>query len=158
MESECQAGLFCADVCTPICCPDNQQPCNSGSCNVELHLDSGKGFVVVCSFNEQCTLLTKNACPKGFDCHLQDTNTGLSTCMPPSDMQVDEGGSCFYLNDCKDMQFCYGMHANEPGNCRWNCRLSDKNKSAPGLGGCPKGQTCQAFDLGVPDVGLCLPN
>ena len=160
VDSECQAGLFCIfGFCTPVCCPDNNEPCGSGICDVSVLQANNSSFFMACSFLQQCTLLTKDACPKGSECHLQDTKTGLAACIPHSaNTPVDEGGQCTYLNDCKDMQTCFASNQDPQGVCRWYCHLSEKNNSPPGLGGCPKGETCQAFpDFGVADLGVCLP-
>lgn len=155
-DSECAKGLFCIfDQCTPPCCPDNDEPCMGGTCNVNVAF--GDQFAMFCTFLQQCELLTENACPPGNDCHLQDTKQGLAACTPPSGMVADEGGDCEFLNDCHDMQFCYAPDANTQPVCRWHCRPSDANMSPPGLGGCPQGETCQLFNFGVPDLGLCLP-
>ena len=106
-------------------------------------------FVMMCSYLPECGLLTMNACAEGTECHFQDP--GLATCSPPSGNQVEEGGTCNFINDCKDMQFC------GPGNiCRYHCS-TDGSAEPPGLGGCPVGQECTDYDFGFPGIGLCQP-
>jgi hypothetical protein len=104
----------------------------------------------MCSFAPECMLLTTNACENGAECHIQDP--GLATCVPPSGQQVDEGGTCNFLNDCKDMQHC-----DVGATCRYYCYTAG-SANAPGLGGCPAGQECTPVaNFGFPDIGVCRP-
>jgi hypothetical protein len=157
-DDECQAGLLCINgQCVAVCCPDNDQPCGGGQCSVQLSWNGTRYFTMICSYSEQCELFTEDACPPGQECHIEDTTQGLVACTGPSPQQVDEGGICYFLNDCKDMQFCFSQDGNG-GVCRYNCLLEAEPGTAPGLGGCPEGQTCQAnYDFGVPGVSICLP-
>jgi hypothetical protein len=164
VQSECEEELFCIGSgefgqCIPICCRTTGEPCGGGACNLEVTFDGTvvpNIYVYMCTYAQQCTLLTENACPAGSECHIEDARQGLASCSPPSDQQVDEGGSCEYLNDCKDMQNC----TNEGGMsfCRYYCYKSAGGTGVPGLGGCPAGQECIDVDLGVDDVGVCQPS
>jgi hypothetical protein len=153
-NNECEAGLFCIGPedlaqCIPVCCPGTDEPCGSGNCNLTVSYGTQGKFVMMCSYSPECTLLTMNACPGGGECHIQEL--GLAACVPPSAQQVDEGGPCMFINDCKDMQFC------GPGDvCRYHCFVSGSDQP-PGLGGCPAGQVCNNLDFGIPDIGLCEP-
>lgn len=161
-DTECQPGLFCIfGACAPPCCPENSEPCNGGTCNVQQAY--GDKFMMSCSFFQKCTLLASpSTCDMGTECVLQDPKQGLASCTPPSGMQVDEGGNCIFLNDCKENQFCYAPMAGAQAVCRWHCHPSDSPKMppvAPGLGGCPAPETCMPFNFGpgITDIGLCLP-
>jgi hypothetical protein len=158
-DNECEAGLFCIGApnswCAPICCPSNNEPCGNGACNSNVTLVgmmSANAFVMMCSFSPQCELLTENACKVGEECHLSDASQGLATCIPPSDAQVEEGGSCAFLNDCKNMQHC----TDPPDRvCRYYCLLSPQGGEPLGLGGCPANQMCAPANLGVQGIGVC---
>ena len=156
-NNECEAGLFCIGPqqpqdlrqCIPVCCESTDEPCGSGTCNLNVSYDDQGTFVMMCSYSPECTLLTADACPTGGECHIQEL--GLAACVPPSAQQVDEGGPCMFVNDCKDMQFC------SPGDvCRYHC-FTAGSAQPPGLGGCPDGQQCDDADFGFPDIGLCQP-
>jgi hypothetical protein len=157
-DDECQAELFCVSgACSPACCPGNDLPCNGGSCNITVQLGGG-AQMRACSYAQSCMLLTPNACPPGTECLLQDPKQGLAACIPPSDMVVDEGGPCTYINDCKDSQFCVIAMAGKPGVCRHFCHPS-KPMTAVGEGGCPATQSCNSiqFNFGIADLGVCVP-
>ncbi|HSN99604.1 MAG TPA: hypothetical protein VLS89_15020 [Candidatus Nanopelagicales bacterium] len=150
--TECAAGLFCVDVsgvCSPICCPDNGDPCGGGQCIVE----SGYGpyFTMMCAFDPACDLFQPDACEGGRQCHVTDGVQGLATCVAPSSQPAGEGEACSYLNDCGDMQHCEG------NLCRYYCLLDAAPGTAPGLGGCPGGQACAERDYGIQGVGICQP-
>jgi hypothetical protein len=156
-DAECEAHLFCTGSpsapgqCAPVCCPDTDDPCAGGKCNLSVSL-GGNDFVYLCTYLAQCTLFTKDACAKGTACHLQDTTDGYAACVAPSGTNAPEGGACQYINDCGDMQLCAG------GTCRYNCLLGKAGEGvAPGLGGCPAGETCQAQKTGIDGVGVCQP-
>ena len=164
-NSECEAGLFCIGPqdmrqCIPACCRTTDEPCGGGQCNLEVSFDNST-FLYMCTYAQQCTLLTMDACPAGTECHVEDPQQGLASCSPPSDQQVDEGGPCEFINDCKDMQNCTtetpGDGGAPAGVCRYYCYVSAGGTGVPGLGGCPAGQSCLAVDLGIPDIGLCRP-
>jgi hypothetical protein len=155
-DAECEAHLFCtgnqniAGQCSPVCCPADDQPCGGGRCNLNVSLGP-KDFVFQCTYLTACTLLTKDACPDGEDCHLQDKE-GYAACIAPSGTHAPEGGACQYINDCGDMQLC------AQGVCRYNCMLGAAGQGvAPGLGGCPTGQTCAEAQTGLAGVGVCAP-
>jgi hypothetical protein len=169
-RSECIAGLVCvgavqghAGTCVAFCCPSNNEPCNGGLCN-NLAEWGPNATTYTCSYGKQCELLTANACPSGDQCHLQPAaGMGVAICFTPSPTPEPELGPCQYLNDCGDMQQCHmGVSG---GTCLWYCALTgSKTSQPPGLGGCPKGEMCASgdqggpFNLGVANVGLCIPN
>jgi hypothetical protein len=156
-DSECKAGLLCFDKCLAICCPGSDEPCGGGTCNLQVSWNDTEFFTMVCSYAAACTLFQPNACANGDECHIQDPSQGLTTCLPPSPTQVDEGQDCNFINDCKDMQYCFSQNG-EQGVCRYNCDLTAAAGTAPGLGGCPASQTCQPnYDFGIPNVSVCLP-
>jgi hypothetical protein len=151
-DSECAAGLFCVfNKCSPVCCPDTQEPCGDGVCNVKQTLDSQGTFMQTCSYADQCVLLTANACPPGDGCYIQ--GDGFAACVQTSPTPVSEGGSCGFLNDCQDMFICI----EDPGVCRALCRPSNWSGQPVGLGGCPQGRKCQGLNAGFPDLGVCVP-
>ena len=157
-DSECKAGLTCLNQCLAFCCPDNDQPCGGGACNLQVNWNETEYFTMVCSYAEMCTLFQDMACPDGSECHIEDTTQGLTTCIPPSPTQVEEGENCTFLNDCKDMQFCFAAAQGEQGVCRYNCDTTAPAGTPAGLGGCPAGQTCQPnYNFGIPNVSICLP-
>lgn len=155
-QGECAAGLFCIgttqSVCSPVCCPDSGEPCGGGQCIVTVvYQETPELWVRMCAFDPVCQLFQEGACQSGRECHVTDGAQGLATCVDPSDAQVDEDGTCAYLNDCRDMQHCEG------DRCRYYCLLGGGAGLAPGQGGCPSGRTCQVRDFGISGVGLCLP-
>lgn len=156
-DGECAAGLFCIGdpgKCTPACCPDNDQPCGPGQCNLTVNVNGGTDFFMACTFSDMCTLFDPNSCVMGEDCHLGDP--GAAFCSQPSGANLMEGEACVYVNDCGDMQNCIG-NMTDGFFCRYLCEIG--SSAAPGLGGCPAGQTCDgSFDTGFTDVGACLPN
>jgi hypothetical protein len=153
-DVECEAHLFCTGApgqCSPICCPANDELCGGGRCNLTFAL-SQTDWVSLCTYLTQCTLLTKNACPAGTECHLQDAQQGSAACVAPSGTSVPEGGACKYINDCHDMQLC------DAGTCRYNCLVGAAGQGQPpGLGGCPAGQTCKDVKTGIDGIGICEP-
>ncbi len=156
-DAECEAHLFCTGntnspgQCAPACCPDADEPCGGGKCNLTVSLGAAD-FVYLCTYLTACTLLTKDACPKGEDCHLQDSKEGYAACVAPSGSNVPEGGKCAFINDCGDMQLC------AQGLCRYNCYVGAAGEGvAPGLGGCPAGQVCGESKTGIAGVGVCHP-
>ncbi len=154
MDSECQKGLFCFDVCTPVCCPDNDQPCNGGKCNLQINIQGTQDFFMVCTFAQQCTLfMNPSGCPTGQDCH---PDNGIATCVKPSGANVPEGGTCSFINDCGNMQACVSPAMGQPAVCRYLC--TPGSSAAAGLGGCPSGQTCQATTIfNIDNTGICHP-
>lgn len=159
-EAECKAKLFCvAGKCAAVCCRDDNRPCNGGICDITVPFGIRK--VYFCHYAPKCDLLTPNACPLGLGCHIEDKDQGLATCVAPSGTPAPDLGPCLYLNDCDDMEQCYATGTSGTSTCHYYCFLSGSS-AAPGLGGCPDGQTCQssyqgkAIDFGVPNVGLCF--
>jgi hypothetical protein len=167
---ECDAKLTCIGQsgthpgnCLAFCCNDSSnEPCNGGICN--LKVDFGNGyFAYMCSYGQRCQILTADACPPGFDCHVETAaGAGVAVCIAPSPNPAPELGACNYLNDCGSMQECYANGSSSV--CLYYCDLSGPNTmAAPGLGGCPTGETCassydgQTINTGVTGVGLCIP-
>lgn len=152
---ECQAGYSCVGpedgvgFCTRPCCPDNDQPCGGGDCNVELSFPGGL-TVFMCSYSEQCTLFTASTCKNDQQCQLVYPQQGLAVCTIPAPNKVPEGGACAFVNECDSNQVCFG------GFCRYNCNLS--GGPSPGQGACPTEQTCNPVYMGTAgDVGVCSP-
>jgi hypothetical protein len=106
-------------------------------------------WTLVCDYSQQCKILTMNACPQGFACHIG--SGGIATCDTPTANVMGEGGPCMYENDCMDSQFCY------QSVCRYNCFLNGMGLM-PGLGGCPQNETCKSGNFGIDNIGVCLPN
>jgi hypothetical protein len=151
-EDECESGLFCVfNVCTPVCCPNNEEPCDGGNCNLNLSFSNGD-TIVVCTYSKQCEPLTEDACPPGSGCHFEEPTA--PTCIQGSGEDVPEGGTCGALNDCDDMQQCSPFD----DTCRWICALED-NGMEPGLGGCPDGQSCaETGAIATGGIGICRPD
>jgi hypothetical protein len=156
---DCDAQLFCiSGKCTSVCCHGSGEPCDGVLCS--LSVTYGNDFMYVCHYAVMCELLTANACPAGFGCHVEDSSEGLATCVQPSGANSPELGSCKYLNDCGDNQQCFAPTGT--GTCHYYCYLGGSS-AQPGLGGCPTGEACLAFyngastSEGVSGVGLCYP-
>ena len=146
-DASCKAGLYCVfDKCSPICCPQTNEPCGEGGiCNVDSPLG---GFnASVCSFLATCTLFT-GECAAGTQCYpLMDD--GNSVCAPIQGATVGEGQPCGAINECDDSMVCIDQ-------CRWACFL-DGQGLMPGAGGCPVGQTCTMTGTNPPqNVGACM--
>lgn len=150
IDAECEAGLFCVfSVCTPVCCPATDEPCNGGNCNLNLTLDADDS-VRLCTYSKQCTPLTADACPEDTGCHFEEPQ--VATCVPGSGEDVGEGEDCVALNDCANMQQCSQL---EGGVCRYICLL-EENSQPPGFGGCLAGQTCVTSpEIGFAGLGIC---
>ena len=154
---ECQAGLLCiGGACTHACCPETDEPCGVGDCNINATFNGfPNDFIMACSYAQTCTLFDPNSCPNGQDCHIQ--MTGFASCSNPSGANAMPGQPCMFVNDCGDSQICLGetgpMDPNEV--CRWLCQQG--SMAAPGLGGCPGGTTCNTsvYDFGFAGVGFC---
>jgi hypothetical protein len=167
-HSECAPGLRCSQAhCTRPCCPAAEAYlCGpNGQCDLQISYDSGAATMLVCSFRTPCTLFTHD-CPTGEgDCHA--TSASTFQCVQPNyapDAGGTEGQPCQYVNDCADSQQCLWTNADAgSGTCRWFCKASDQGSpdagtvgGAPGLGGCPTGQTCKPY--GSPSwLGVCEP-
>jgi len=157
---DCEKGLFCVgtptnSVCSSVCCPGQACP-GGGTCNVMVNFDTATPahYALMCSYDPACTLFTANACMAGADCH---PDQGLATCTAPSGANVPEGGVCTYPNDCGNMQTCLQLQgANPPYYCRYACDTTTTGK-APGMGGCPTGQSCTMVDFQIPNIGACQP-
>ena len=147
-DSSCQAGNYCVfGRCSPICCPSSNEPCGAnGLCNVNSPF--GGSTAQTCSYLPSCTLFT-GECEGESNCYpLMDD--GNSVCAPIQGAVGGLGEPCANINDCEDSMICLG-------NCTWACYL-DGQGLAPGAGGCPAGETCQAEGSNPPqNVGVCAP-
>lgn len=167
-HTDCAAGLRCVlGKCSRPCCGALEGPlCGAnGACDLQITYGGG-AFLQVCTFAPSCTLWTGD-CPAGpeSDCHV--ATGGKFKCSVPNydpDAGSTEGQACTYVNDCADSQYClYTSSDAGAGTCRWLCKASSTGApdagsvgAAPGLGGCPGGQTCHAF--GSPAwLGVCEP-
>lgn len=151
-QNECQAGLFCVfDRCSPVCCNgENDQPCDGGACNLHLSLTQDTDeFMWVCTYLEPCEPLVADTCPDDQQCQIEQE--GVMSCLPPSGANKMEGEDCNFNNDCGSQQACI------QDICRWLC-WTDNMGEAPGLGGCPMNQTCQAANTGFQNLGFCIPD
>jgi hypothetical protein len=161
-DYDCDAKLTCVGnvdktpgKCIAYCCPKTNEPCNGGVCN--LQIDLGGATLYACSYGMSCELLTANACPSGYGCHVEAAaGKGVSVCLAPSGANVPNLGMCSYINDCGDMQQC---DFNGTGTCLYYCALTGpKASQPPGLGGCPNGQTCKSdSNVSIANIGLCFP-
>jgi hypothetical protein len=159
-DKECDAKLFCVfGTCSPVCCPDSNEPCGSGLCDATQSYGSYQ--ITFCHFAPRCTLLTEGACAPGTGCHIEDGQQGLATCSAPAASATGDQGACTYLNDCPDMEQCWGPPGG-PSACHFLCWTDAEGDALPGLGGCPVGQTCRtksgnvAISYGVAKLGLCF--
>jgi len=150
-DDECESGLFCVfDVCTPVCCPANDEPCDGGNCNLNVQFSNGDS-VEMCTYSKQCTPFAEDACPSGSGCHFEEPE--VSTCIQNNGTPSGDGGVCTVLNDCGDMLQCL---ANDL--CRFICMLEDEGLE-PGRGGCPAGQTCRNNpSVAITGLGVCDPD
>ncbi len=168
---ECDARLICIGTpvgkCVAFCCNDAEsEPCNGGLCITHVSLDSNDVYYAyVCSYGKRCTLLTPDACPPGQGCYVEDLAQGLAVCDERSPTPAPELGACTFLNDCDTMQSCFRAQNINGGVCLYYCDLSGADTgAAPGLGGCPTGETCEStyqgtkIDTGVANIGLCIPD
>jgi len=154
---ECQRGLQCVgDLCTPVCCEDNDEPCMGGSCNIAVN-DPDFGFLFqACSYSQSCALFDATGCPDGQNCYYE--TSGFATCAPKAPDGKSDGDPCMYRNDCDGSAICFNPTdpSSDAGRiCRFFCKEGDTT-SAPGLGGCPMDQTCQSdVNFGFDGVGYC---
>ncbi|MEB2311765.1 MAG: hypothetical protein OZ921_10580 [Sorangiineae bacterium] len=165
-HGECAPGLRCvlAKCSRPCCGADESTLCGAqGRCNMTVSYDDGAASMTVCTFPVACTPW-EHGCPASgpeTDCHYDGREFACSFPNYDADGGTTEGKPCKFLNDCMDSQFCWGDSAGAA--CRWLCKLSDAGApsagtvgGAPGLGGCPSGQTCTA--VGTPAwLGVCTP-
>lgn len=159
-DKECDAKLFCVfGKCSPVCCPESNEPCGSGLCDATQSY--GSYLIYFCHFAPRCNLLTEGACEPGTGCHIEDGKQGLATCSAPAATATGDQGACKYINDCPDMEQCWGP----PGGqsvCHFLCWTDASGDALPGLGGCPAGQTCRnksgnaSINYGVAKLGLCF--
>jgi len=146
---DCKPGSECVfDVCAPVCCPDNDEPCEGGLCNVVNQF--GDYLVRYCSYLAQCDLFDPNQCDDGVLGNCYPSGMGYAICAPASATQVGDGEACENLNDCLTNMWCSGGTT-----CRYTC-LIDGSSTVAGEGGCPAGQTCNPNpQFGIDGVGLC---
>lgn len=160
---ECEKGGFCIGVnevtgapgfCTRVCCPDMNQGCGFGDCDVHVDFDNAGHFAMMCSYSPSCMLLEPNQCDANSDCHPDEP--GLATCSILSSDPVGPQGPCTYTNQCGDMQECTQLSSETGGStCHYVCKLGDM-VNPPGLGGCPAGLSCKNISgFGFPGLGLC---
>jgi hypothetical protein len=150
--SQCKPGLECVfDKCVPPCCPDNDEPCQGGLCNVINDQNYGPYEVYFCSFLTSCELFDPTSCDNGVEGNCYPTPNGYSFCAPPGPDVGGEGEPCENLNGCEANMFCAGALNSV---CRWACYL-DMSSTVAGEGGCPMGQTCGDVNFGIPNIGLC---
>lgn len=164
MPGECQHGMICAGTCTHACCPENadiggNEPCGVGSCSLNLSFEGTTSHVMVCTYDEVCSLFDPSTCPAGKDCHFG--GPGLLNCSVPSPGNFMDGDVCDGNgNDCPDSAICIeDIPDSAMFHCRYFC-LAGSNEPA-GLGGCPVGSGCNTttWNFELPeDVGFCLPN
>jgi hypothetical protein len=160
--TECRGGLHCiAGRCAPFCCPTSGEPCLGGVCGFTVEYgQGGVATVRACRYSQQCEVLVPDACPTGYDCHIDDFDFGLATCVARSIHPVDEYQVCMFANDCDDMQQCRNAAPYLAGNrCLTLCYATGPKATNPkGLGGCDPGASC-VFEgtLGLEGVGLCVP-
>jgi hypothetical protein len=154
--------MRCIDEkCSPVCCPDTDEPCAGGRCNVSVSY-SGGAIVRHCSYATKCTLFAGD-CPEGKYCHISDQDQGLAECDSPSSNFTDmEGVECEYRNDCGESQLCNkngdDMGTGDKGICRHLCNTKD-DQQPPGKGGCEAMRTCTEANGGAfMDIGICLPS
>ncbi len=169
-DTECDVKLVCIGQtgdqpgqCVPFCCPAKPyEPCGGGICNEKVDF-GGQAWAYMCSYATPCTLLAAPSCMTGYGCYVESTEgTSVAVCLERSANMIPELGVCSYINDCASMQDCYGLGSSTTGVCLYYCTIGAAGV-APGLGGCPTGQTCQStyqnnpVNTGFPGVGLCIP-
>ena len=167
MPGECQHGMICAGTCTFACCPADadvgaNQPCGDlGLCNLNLMFEGTTSHMMVCTYDEICSLFQPDSCPNGKDCHYG--GPGFTSCSVPSPGNFMDGQTCEGNgNDCADSAICIDEVPGAPEElvCRYFCQQG--SNEPPGLGGCPVGQGCNTttYDFGFMDdtIGFCLPN
>ncbi len=168
MPGECQHGMLCVGTCTYACCPTNaeiggNQPCGDlGSCTLKIDFKGTTSHVMVCTYDEICSLFQPDSCPAGKDCHFG--GQGFTSCSVPSPGNYMDGDTCEGNgNDCPDSAICIDPVPNDMVDelvCRYFCQAGSNQPA--GLGGCPAGQACNTttYDFGFMDdtLGFCLPN
>lgn len=168
MPGECQHGMICIQTCTFACCPADAEvgantPCGDlGTCTLNIDFQGTTSHMMVCAYDEVCSLFQPDSCPAGKDCHYG--GPGFTSCSVPSpgdfmDGEVCEGNG----NDCPDSAICIDSDPDDMVDeniCRYFCQTGSAQPA--GLGGCPAGQSCNAkiYDFGFMDdtLGFCLPN
>jgi len=109
-----------------------------------------------CTFSQGCDLFTPDSCPPDQNCYLEEA--GVTGCYEPNVVpELGDGDECDALNQCADSMICIQEMMGDPYHCRFLCMVN--STAAPGLGGCPATELCDAnsFDSGFAGVGLCLP-
>ena len=159
-NTECKSGMYCVDkLCSPVCCKDNNEPCEGGNCDVTLNLNQGSSWVSVCSYLTSCQLF-KGECPADTYCHIADADEGLAVCDKASPNLVDEGEPCQFRNDCKESAYCDEVDdMTKKGTCRHLCDATDWETLQPEKGGCLPNRKCVAAQSdGFPNLGICRPS
>lgn len=150
-DAECKPGLQCVfEKCSPVCCPNNDLPCEGGLCNTTDTQSVPGHTTYYCSYLPTCTLFDPGACNGGVDGNCYP-NTGSAFCVPPVPPISGAGEPCQNLNNCESNQLC----VNTTNTCQWACYL-DMSSTTPGAGGCPAGENCTDVGFGIPNIGICL--
>ncbi len=172
-SNPCVAGLECIEGrCARHCCLGDDSVCGTsqpegftGKCavNVSLQYCSGTEYSV-CTYAKPCEPFQQQPCGPGLECNVTDMN-GTATCSDyasGTDAGKAYGAPCMYANDCEDGLGCYQAPDAGTSTCQWNCYMppgpfdAGIKNLAPGLGGCPGGQTCKYMITGLPTwFGLC---
>lgn len=152
-NQECAAGLFCAIYCAPPCC--HTAGLSTCDCSISINgFEDPAATLWACNYLPICEIFVADSCMKypGTQCHSQNIGEDLSTCAPPSPVQMPptEGKSCTFQNDCEAMQTCNNK------TCRYNCLIDSFMSKAVGEGGCPGVQKCATVVAGK-NVGICVP-
>jgi hypothetical protein len=156
-NSECARPLVCiTGRCGEPCCTETQAPCAPNGLCIGVYL-YGPYAGVYCSHVEECALFVSGECDQVVppsSCHLLSVSNG-TYCIEDAAQSVAEGELCDFINECGDNQICWPP--NQLGSrCRYACYL-DAPGSEPNAGGCPSGQMCADFGIGVANVGVCTP-
>lgn len=165
-ENDCKAHLTCVgSVCTPFCCAGGDALCMGGTCDLNVTLIGMNNMPEqcgaedctfrVCSFAATCNLFDPNACAADENCYFK--SAGLATCATPAGgpgNEVPDGGMCAASNACGESTVCISEDMTNYF-CHYLCQGG--SSAAPGLGGCPNGQSCDlnSFDTGFANVGVC---
>jgi hypothetical protein len=150
----------------------------AGSCSLELTggkstpTNEAGALYTTCLYASTCTIFAK-PCGPGNICIVEDS-TGTSKCVPIDNdggsVGLPSGGLCGnFANACAQGLACISHGLSDGGvsaaACSYMCYLAGGTPpfdagiitSAPGMGGCPSGQTCGGV-TGFPSwLGACGP-